>query len=95
MKTNYSIETSLPAYHSFPSQKKKQAEKVLNAVKYLGENACIKLVAAHVGIPDATASARINDLIKDGTLYYTDEKKVIDGMKRKIIAIVNKQLKLF
>lgn len=77
--SNYSYETSLPAYHSNVSEKKLQSETVLSLVKK-GVNNLLEL-SQLTGLPQSTISARCNELIKDerikyeGFIYYEDRKR--------------------
>jgi len=85
--TNYSYDTSLPAYNKNSSERLRQEAKVENQIKLLKHNACIKLIAQNLNLPDATISARINDLIDKGKAEYYGKGK-IDGMKRKLVRLI-------
>jgi predicted transcriptional regulator len=99
MKTNYSLETSLPAYHSDQNEKVLQENKVLKQIEALKHNACIKIIARNLQLPDAIVSARINDLITKGKVEYSEKKFKIEGYMRKIPQlkkiIIENQTELF
>ena len=88
-QSNYSFETSLPAYNANPNEKQRQRHLVKQQIKLLGDNACIKLIARNLNLPDATISARINDLKSDGEVEYYGKFK-IEGMMRKKVRLVKK-----
>lgn len=89
-KSNYSFETSLPAYKSNPTVKAKQKSHTLSIFNELGGRATLKQVADKMGLPQSTVSGRINDLIEDKELIDTGQKEMYDGLVRKVFAIVSK-----
>lgn len=92
MNPNYSIETSLPAYEKGSEKRIIQESKVLSQIKRLGNNACIKSLAQALGIPDATISARVNDLIDKGKVRYNGKFKYEDYTRKKIEIIETEEL---
>lgn len=87
-KTNYSYETSLPAYKSNTEGKVTQAEKILATVKQLKQT-CLKQLSDVLGIDQSTVSGRIGDLIEEGRVKYADKENYITygGRLRKKILI--------
>lgn len=81
MKTNYSIETSLPAYLS---PKDVQVEKVYETVKNGANN--LLAISELLNMPQSTVSGRINDLIEIGRVKY---EGILEYKNRK-----RKQIKL-
>lgn len=89
--SNYSVETSLPAYHSNPEGKTLQAQKVLAKMHSLGGKVCIKQLEEVLSLPASTLSGRINDLIAAGKVRDTGEKCTYQGMRRKVFALITAQ----
>lgn len=88
-ESNYSFETSKPAYlENKEKSKDKQCQKVLQAVKGGANN--LLHISEIIGIPQAIVSARCNDLINEGKIEYYDFVKYKDR-KRKKIQLVEKQ----
>lgn len=86
--TNYSYDTSLPAYHSNANDKKRQQDIIQGLVTEKGtclKEIEIKLWQLHkIRIPQSTISGRINDLMKEKKVMYFDKVKYA-GCKRKRI----------
>lgn len=82
-QTNYSFETSLPAYKINPVNKQSQANKILGYVKQL-KSTTLKELEDLTGMPQSTIAGRVNDLIEDKKVHYNGKKKY-KGMLRKII----------
>ncbi len=88
MSTNYSYETSLPAYHSNANEKKRQQDIIQGLVTEQGT--CLKEIEHKlkqlykIEIPQSTISGRINDLMKEKKVMYF-EKCFYDGCTRKRI----------
>ena len=86
--TNYSYETSLPAYHSNANDKKRQQDIIQSLVTEKGT--CLKEIEIRlwqlhkIRIPQSTISGRINDLIQQKKVMYMD-KIDFAGCKRKRI----------
>jgi predicted HTH transcriptional regulator len=87
MSTNYSYQTSLPAYHENTSGKIAQAQKI-NAIVNEKKSTCLKEIEDILNIPQSTVSARISDLRNEGKVKY-DGVIVFKGRKRKSIVPVN------
>ena len=94
MKTNYSVATSLPAWNSNPQGKQAQADKILELC-YTMPIITIKHLAQLTGLPDSTVSGRVNDLIEEGKLRYSDDKVKYLGYTRKRIEVVKRQMEMF
>jgi len=94
MKTNYSLETSLPAYHANTQGKQAQAMMILQLC-YTLPVITIKHLAQLTGLPDSTVSGRVNDLIEEGKLRYSDDKVKYLGYTRKRIEVVKRQMEMF
>lgn len=89
----YSYQTSLPAYKSNQSEKKVQADIILQVVNSKGKTT-LKELEQILGIPQSTVSARVNDLIEDSKIMYSGLVEYL-GRKRKQITPFQKQLNLF
>lgn len=87
---NYSYDTSLPAYHDNPAEKRRQQDEMLRFIRK-GANNLLQL-SVLMGIPQSTASGRMSDLIKDGKAEYSG-KVVYNGTQRKRIVIVKQEIK--
>lgn len=87
MSTNYSFETSLPAYkENKVGAKERQCEKVLSSIR----NGCNNLlqISEETGILQAIVSARCTDLIKENKIQYLDFVTYKDRKRKKIELIV-------
>lgn len=82
-ETNYSFETSLPAYKANSLNKQSQANKIFGYVKQL-KSTTLKELEDLTGMPQSTIAGRVNDLIEDKKVHYNGKKKY-KGMLRKII----------
>lgn len=85
-QTNYSYETSLPAYRETPSEKAFQSSKVLESIKD-GKSTLLEISEA-LGLAQSTVSGRVNDLIEEGTVKY-DGFTNYKNRKRKNIIVTN------
>lgn len=84
-QTNYSFETSLPAYLEDPKGKKKMQMKVVNMVRQGMQT--IREIADALDMPDSSVSGRISDAMKDYQVKY-DGKIVYAGrLRKKIVAL--------
>ena len=88
MKTNYSVETSLPAYYSKKNDKDIQKARILKLIPHIGT--CLKELEEKTGLPQSTVAARINDLIKENKVHYFG-KYCYKNMYRKRIFIKETQ----
>ncbi len=86
-KTNYSHETSLPAYQEDSSGKRAQKDRILKEFIRLGGFACLKQIEKFMHLPQSTCSGRINDLIDDGKVKHEGFME-FDGRKRKRFVII-------
>lgn len=86
--SNYSFETSLPAYKSNPGIKLTQAESILELVKELKET-CLLELSDRLDIPQSTVSGRIKDLRDAGKVKYAPKEDSISykGYVRKKICL--------
>lgn len=91
--SNYSFDTSLPAYKGNQLGKDRQKDQLLKIFNELGGRATLKQVADKIGLPQSTVSGRINDLIGDKELMDTGEKVSYAGMIRKVFALPTRTLK--
>lgn len=86
--SNYSYETSLPAYYDNSSLKKRQQDVILKLVEDCGT--CLKEIEKklkavyNINIPQSTVSGRISDLIKEKKVMYLG-KIFFEGYTRKKI----------
>lgn len=96
MNTNYSFETSLPAYRENGAGKQSQQEQILEEMKRLGGSACLKQIERAMNLPQSTCSGRMNDLIAAGKVFF-DGLIDFEGRKRKKFTTIqpHHQLKLF
>jgi hypothetical protein len=85
MSSNYSFETSLPAFQSCPDEKKKQADMIYELIQQGADN-LLKL-AELTGLEQGRISARISDLIEERKVRYAEEKIVYKKFKRKKICL--------
>jgi uncharacterized membrane protein len=86
-QTNYSYNTSLPAFQE--PGKEIQAQRILSLI-HLGADCLLKL-HEQTGLPQATCSGRVNDLIKEVKVMYQGEV-IYKGRRRKRIALVTGRL---
>jgi hypothetical protein len=83
MKSNYSFETSKPAYlDNKENARERQLERVLGAVKAGADN--LLQISEKTGILQATVSARVSDLIKEKKIEYHDFVNYKDRKRKKI-----------
>lgn len=87
MNTNYSYETSMPAYKDNPNLKKTQAEELLSLIRKGANN--LLQIAELSGLPESTVAGRVNDLIKEHRVKYNG-KVVFRNRVRKKIEVVLK-----
>lgn len=92
MKTNYSPETSLPAYIENKEGKNLQKQIIYNAIT--SGASCLKSLEQITGLPQSTVAGRCNDLIKENLILYCGIT-YFENRKRKKIQIINGQLELF
>jgi predicted transcriptional regulator len=90
-QSNYSFDTSLPAYQGNQEDKQIQKKKLLAIFNQCGGRATLKEVADLMGLPQSTVSGRINDLIADKELMDTGEKKSYQGYTRKVFAVIKRK----
>lgn len=83
-KTDYSYETSLPAYKDNVEEKGSQLEMIICMVNN-GDNTLLEL-SHDSGLPQSTVAGRVNDAIKLGRLKY-DGMVEYSGRKRKKIVL--------
>jgi hypothetical protein len=83
MKTNYSTFTSLSAYHE--PGKDKQAEQILSLIKSGADN--LLRLSELTGLPQATCSGRVNDLIREGKVSYHGFTHYRDRTRKKIAVV--------
>ena len=86
--TNYSYGTSLPAYHD-KTHKEFQRKMILGLLVRLGGRSFIKELALETGLPDSTIAGRVNDLIKEGSVYYGATEKWKDRRRKQILLVAN------
>lgn len=82
--SNYSFETSLPAYKDNKESKKQQVEIIYEAIKN-GKQTIAEL-ADLTGLQPSTVSGRIGDLVRAGRVY-SDSTVIFNGRKRKSFQI--------
>lgn len=87
-KTNYSWETSKPAFDDVTPGRISNEEKIYAVVKRLKQT-CLKEIANITGIEQGTVSARINTLIEKGKVIYGDKENYIEykGRLRKKVLL--------
>ena len=91
INTNYSYETSLPAYHSNANDKQRQQDIIQSLVTEKGT--CLKEIEIKlwqlykIRIPQSTISGRINDLIKENKVMYSDKAEFAGykGKRKRIV----------
>ncbi len=83
--SNYSYETSLPAYRDNTTGKFRQMDKIITLVENGADN--IAELAELSDLPASTVSGRINDAIVLGRLKY-DGFVVFKDRKRKKVTII-------
>lgn len=81
--TNYSYETSLPAFHENAEGKEVQKDMIYSLI-IQSEKTCLKTLEKLTGLPQSTIAGRINDLVKEEKVMYKD-KGFIEGRLRKLI----------
>lgn len=81
--TNYSYQTSLPAYRDNGSEKLIQADLVLAYIG-LGKN-CLLQIADQMRLPQSTVAGRVNDLIEEGKVKYEGFVIYKDRKRKKIV----------
>lgn len=86
MKTNYSIETSLPAYRDNQESKQLKKQQILEEIKKSPLGVCLKQLEQALHIPQSTCAGRVNDLIADNEVTY-DGVMEFEGRLRKRIII--------
>lgn len=86
-KTNYSRETSLPAYREDQPGKQAQKDRILQEMNRLGGAACLKQIEQFMHLPQSTCSGRMNDLINDKKIMH-DGFVEYDGRLRKRFVII-------
>lgn len=83
--TNYSKETSFPAYKENAAfNKKVQCDEVLGFIKRGANN--LKQIAELTGLPQSTVAARVNDLINEGKAEYSSFTVYDDRKRKRIVA---------
>lgn len=92
MNPTYSYKTSLGPYLENSAHKEIQKMRVLGLISQGANN--LLQISEQSGILQAIVSARVNGLIKDGTVKY-EGFVIFRGRKRKRIVISNPQTKLF
>ncbi len=86
-KSNYSFETSLPAFKENKAlNKHRQCDLILGIVRKGANN--LLQISQVSGIPQAIVSARIYDLIEDGKVKYEGKLNYNDRVRKKIVLIV-------
>lgn len=89
-QSNYSYETSLPAYQEDQQGKDAQAKRILAIMKSLGGKCTIKQIEELIHLPQSTVSGRMKDLREAECVVDTGELTVYAGRKRKLFAIIEK-----
>lgn len=88
--TNYSFETSLPAFKENQTQKRVQRENILRFIKKGADN--LLQLSQITGIPQSTVSARMKELRKDQKADYLGYVVYENRKRKKIVAVVKKEL---
>ena len=83
--TNYSFETSYPAYKEAPELKRRQADELLLFIKR-GANNLLQLSQLS-GLPQSTVAGRCNDLKTEGKIDYAGHVIYADRKRKKIVVI--------
>lgn len=87
--TNYSYDTSLPAYHSNANEKQRQRDYILSLVTedgITGKELEYNLKKVYgMTIPQSTIFGRIKELKDDRKVMYASDKKFYSGKLRKKI----------
>jgi hypothetical protein len=95
--SNYSYETSLPAYKDEVLTKKRQADEILKFI-VKGANNLLQL-SQITGLPQSTIAGRCNDLKFEGKIMYNGFTYYQNRQRKKIVAIqqppTSTQSKLF
>lgn len=81
-KTNYSRETSLPAYREDATGKQAKKDLILQEMNRLGGVACLKQIEQFMHLPQSTCSGRMNDLMHDNKIEH-DGFVTYEGRLRK------------
>lgn len=99
-KTNYSFETSLPAFKdNLANNKIRQCDEVLSLIKRGAK--CLLQISEISKIPQAVISARMSDLMKEGKAGYDGQIVFKDRLRKKIVVLhppviqIGKQQNLF
>jgi hypothetical protein len=87
MSSNYSFQTSLPAFTDNQVNKRRQCDEIL-AFIVKGANNLLQL-SQLTGLPQSTVSGRCNDLIEEGKIKY-EGFTVYNDRKRKRIVVIKK-----
>ena len=91
--TNYSYETSAPAYYENQAGKQTQADNIYNAIRTFGGFSCLKQLESFTGLPQSTVAGRCNDLIRaekikySGIVFYENRKR-----KRIVLMVTAKEI---
>lgn len=88
MNTNYSYETSLPAYLDKAEIKRRQQDEMLRFIRK-GANNLLQL-SILMGIPQSTVSGRMTDLMKEGKTEYNGQV-IYNGTRRKRIVAIKQE----
>lgn len=88
-KTNYSFDTSLPALTENKSEKQQAKQRVYDAICN-GAN-CLLKIHEVLKMPQSSVSGRVNELIEEGKVYYSDKENYIQykNKLRKRIMLVS------
>jgi len=84
--SNYSYDTSLPAYKEAPELKKRQADELMAFIAK-GAN-CLLQLSELSGLPQSTVSGRVNDLVTEGRVEYLGYTIYGDRKRKRISQII-------
>ena len=84
--SNYSFGTSLPAYAGNQEDKKRQSEKILEAIRCGGNNIC--KISEMTGLESGRVSARVSDLVKNGSIHYDNMVTYKDRKRKRIVVSI-------
>lgn len=88
-ETNYSFETSHPAYTENPVGKQVQQERIFAIVKSRDPNGItLKELEELTGLPQSTVAGRVNDCIEAKQIMYSGTVQYKDRKRKKIVLYV-------
>ena len=86
--SNYSHQTSHPAYQDNQQEKELQRGQILAAMKTLGGSACLKQLEQLLGLPQSTISGRMSDLRRERKVFDSGNMIVFENRQRKLFSVV-------